>query len=625
MERQLRGLFVKTAGKWREAEFEGRAHVVVPVVALVEGVVHAMNSKFPEFVAFDEFEHSVPGWNGRPLYLGHPMKNGQPVSGNTPDVLEKKSIGRVFNAGIKGKKLTMEAWIDVEKSDAIDSRLLERVKLDEPIEISVGVFVDTDDSEGEYKGTKFVGAWHDLIPDHLALLDEGDVGACSREMGCGVRAAQKGPAMYEKWLEDGSEELIRTLRNIPQSVRDKMPKEDFAGPNESFPIEQPIDVADAAKAIGRAKGNRDAIKAKIIAIAYRKGASFVAKLPEAWKKKKDQKNASFFDRLLAAFRAAQPADEMSDGDLRKKLYEELKEVEPSCNYVEAFLPVTSPNRVVYSCYEMPSCGCGPSSYVLYQRAFTLGDNGEVTLGQDRIEVEPVLSYEPALMSEEPDEPTVAKGARNSKADQQKIQAMHDHAVALGAYCDPKMTAAAEDKTMEKKERVTALIGKGKTFTEADRTMLEGATEEQLTRFEAAAAATPEVKVETPAPTAAAATPEVKVETPKPATFAEVLKTASREEQDMINEGLRVGRERKAATIKTLKDSGRCDLTDEQLNGKSQSELDQLVKLAGLNTPRATGGMDFSGQGVPRTEGNKPAEVPAPPKLADAIKAARAAK
>jgi len=107
--------------------------------------------------------------------------------------------------------------------------------------------------------------------------------------------------MYERWLEAGDEttELLKTLRNIPMSERDKLPADDFAGPNRSFPIAIAGDVHDAAASIGRAKGDSDPIKAKIIAIAYRKGAAFVDQLPDAWKK---QKNASAFNRFMESFR-----------------------------------------------------------------------------------------------------------------------------------------------------------------------------------------------------------------------------------------------------------------------------------------------------------------------------------
>lgn len=69
--------------------------------------------------------------------------------------------------------------------------------------------------------------------------------------------------------------------------RDKIPAGDFAGRDRSFPIVTPGDVSDAASSIGRAGGDNyssDQLKRNIIRIARRKGASFVAELPEAWKK-----------------------------------------------------------------------------------------------------------------------------------------------------------------------------------------------------------------------------------------------------------------------------------------------------------------------------------------------------
>lgn len=77
---------------------------------------------------------------------------------------------------------------------------------------------------------------------------------------------------------------VLDLRNIPKSTRDKLPKSDFAGPGESYPIAKPADVAAAAKLVGKAD-DPAAVKAKIIRIAKRKGAAFVAQLPKAWTEK----------------------------------------------------------------------------------------------------------------------------------------------------------------------------------------------------------------------------------------------------------------------------------------------------------------------------------------------------
>src|SRR6185369_3044262 len=110
----------------REETFEGRPHLVVPVVALVQGVLHAMNSPTPELVTAEEYTRPgvVGGFDGRPLFHGHPLVDGVPVSGNSPDILESKSIGRVFNAAVKNNKLAVEAWIDIEKCEAVAPDLL---------------------------------------------------------------------------------------------------------------------------------------------------------------------------------------------------------------------------------------------------------------------------------------------------------------------------------------------------------------------------------------------------------------------------------------------------------------------------------------------------------------------
>src|SRR5262245_51571361 len=100
------------AGELRTATFDGRDHLVVPVVALVEGVLFAANAPSAELVRAAEFEKSPDGWNGRPVLWDHPVLNGLRVSANEPLVLERMAFGQVFHTKVEDKKLLMEAWID---------------------------------------------------------------------------------------------------------------------------------------------------------------------------------------------------------------------------------------------------------------------------------------------------------------------------------------------------------------------------------------------------------------------------------------------------------------------------------------------------------------------------------
>lgn len=106
-------------------------------------------------------------------------------------------------------------------------------------------------------------------------------------------------AAWQKWHADGEESgygddgypLWLAKRDMDPNVgggtdRDKIPAEDFAGKDRSFPIVAPKDVADAAKSIGRAGDDNyppEQLKANIIRIAKRKGTAFVAELPDTWK------------------------------------------------------------------------------------------------------------------------------------------------------------------------------------------------------------------------------------------------------------------------------------------------------------------------------------------------------
>lgn len=289
---------IGATGQPRVEWYDGREHLVVPVVALIgDNLIHAVNAPEPEWVPASVL--SAQGWDGRPLMLGHPTKDGRPVSANDPRVREAQGFGFMANTRMNGKRLGTEAWVDVVKLEKLgQAKMLEDIRAGKPIEVSVGALVQTRDKLGLHNGRKYSVEWATTAPDHLAFLPD-SLGACSVEMGCGAnRAAMR---VCEDRLEDVMQSIIdpvtfKTLRDIPQSERDKMPASDFAGPGQSFPIRTQADVDAASHLVGKA-ANPDAVKKRIISIAKRKGFT----IPEAWQTRSAMSLAKLKERVLTLF------------------------------------------------------------------------------------------------------------------------------------------------------------------------------------------------------------------------------------------------------------------------------------------------------------------------------------
>lgn len=184
---ETRSLHVLGAtGVARREQFEGRQHLVVPVVALMEGVIHAVNAQTPEFVSADTLQRAALSWNGRPITFGHPAEGGKQISANVAKVLEQQAFGRIFNSRVEGKKLLCEAWVDVEKAKQVGAEaLLRKLEEGQVTEVSVGAFVMTDAAPGNFNGRQYTASWKTVSGDHLAFLDTVR-GACSVAMGCGT-------------------------------------------------------------------------------------------------------------------------------------------------------------------------------------------------------------------------------------------------------------------------------------------------------------------------------------------------------------------------------------------------------------------------------------------------------
>jgi hypothetical protein len=176
-------------GKTRYEQLNGRRHLVVPVVALMEGVIHPVNAETPEFVSAAVIQKAAASWVGKPVTLGHPKKNGTQCSATDAEIRKAAGVGVIMRSESEtGKKLLQEAWIDEEKAKQLHPQMYKDLEDGKPVEVSVGTFVVSSKQGGDFNGKPFKATWHGATGDHLAFLPGGR-GACSCEMGCGTHRA----------------------------------------------------------------------------------------------------------------------------------------------------------------------------------------------------------------------------------------------------------------------------------------------------------------------------------------------------------------------------------------------------------------------------------------------------
>lgn len=339
----------------RHEDFEGVDHLVVPIVALVEGVIHPSNSEKPELALASEFGIHPQGWDGRPVVINHPQRDGDPVSANSPEVLEQEQIGQLFNTEIDGKKLKTEAWLNLEKIAELDDEetnaAIERIENGDIVEVSTGLFALIEPIEGEFDGESYSGVWRNVIPDHLAILPEGVIGACSIEDGCGA------PRLNQtNDIRLNSSKICRCGGNIM--------------PDPNTPVVNDSDDEPAPTPVESAKHD-----------------------PEEDKKKKKKKKRSMSEtfsammtRLNGLFRAQ--TDTVSDIDIRAALLVAL-EVKTN-NWIEII--AVFDESVVYS---------EGFSSSMFERSFEIAsEGGQITLGSEPVQVRPVTEFVPVTISEE---------------------------------------------------------------------------------------------------------------------------------------------------------------------------------------------------------------------------------
>jgi len=168
---------------------EGREFTVVPMVILTEGV-HT-GSTGPLYYPKEELAKTPVTWNHKPIVVYHPTMNGEGVSACDPNVITNRKIGVMMNTKFESGRLKSEAWIEKDRANIVDDRIMTAVDAKEMMELSTGVFIDVEDTTGKWKSEEYVGIARNYRPDHLALLPD-MIGACSIADGAGLLRNQAG-------------------------------------------------------------------------------------------------------------------------------------------------------------------------------------------------------------------------------------------------------------------------------------------------------------------------------------------------------------------------------------------------------------------------------------------------
>lgn len=198
-------------GKVRKEKLEGRDHLVVPTVLLMEQVLNG--SSGPIFYPHDENKKAVAAWNAMPIVVNHPEIDGTPVSARTPDVLNSRKVGVVLNAAADDatKKVKAECWFDEALLKATDVRIYNNVLKEVPTESSTGLFLNLDPVSGKFGDQPYNGVARDQNPDHLAVLPD-KVGALSIKMGGGLFAnAEKEPESHQQVQQRTAENALKAV------------------------------------------------------------------------------------------------------------------------------------------------------------------------------------------------------------------------------------------------------------------------------------------------------------------------------------------------------------------------------------------------------------------------------
>jgi len=170
----------------------------------------------------EELGKTPMSWNHKPIVVYHPEMNGQGISACDPSVITTRKVGVMMNTKFEKGKLKSEAWIEVDRANKVDDRIMAAIEANQMMELSTGVFVDMEKEGGEWKGETYNAIARNYRPDHLALLPD-KVGACSIKDGAGfLRNAGTGPTAKTVTRTDMMKAMKKAMDEAMTSAMDSM-------------------------------------------------------------------------------------------------------------------------------------------------------------------------------------------------------------------------------------------------------------------------------------------------------------------------------------------------------------------------------------------------------------------
>lgn len=359
----------------RHEDFEGEDHLVVPLIALVEGVLRGANAATPELALAEVFGLFPLSWNGRPVTLDHPEIRGMKVSAaQTPEIFENEALGFLFNTTLDDKKLKTEAWINLSRvEDAGEDVVAEikRFESGEIVEVSTGLFALTEQANGTFEGEDYNAIWIHIAPDHLAILPEGTIGACSVEDGCGGPRTNKACDC----------EVCQLKEN--EMADDKETDEDIKDQDKHDPEE-------------------DARKKKEEEDEKDNSGHTPKKKRKKMKAQSENEEGKSIVHILSDFK------EKFDGIFKLRAHKELSDIDTRraltaglvAEDAHAFFEIIAvfDNSFVYA---------KGFDGTLLERGFSIADEGEIALNSEVTEVRPVTEFVPVNLTNE-EEPMTNK-------------------------------------------------------------------------------------------------------------------------------------------------------------------------------------------------------------------------